>query len=76
MKDEFMGKYMPPFYFANLLHQWRRITQGNNSAKKYVAEFNEFLIRHNIRDMQSDIQIFFQFRNGLKEKLDTWALES
>ena len=66
MKDEFMGKYVPPFYFANLLNKWHRITQGNKSAKEYVTEFDEFLTRYNIRGMQSNIQIFSNLEIDLK----------
>jgi len=41
MKDEFMDKYVPPLYFANLIDKWHRITQDNRSAKEYVTEFDE-----------------------------------
>jgi len=64
-----MGKYVPPFYFTDLLDKWRRIIQGNTSTKEYVTEFDEFLTRYNILGMQSDIQILFQFRAGLREDL-------
>jgi len=43
MKDE--GKYMMPSFYARLLDKWHKFTQGNKSAKEYVAKFNEFLIR-------------------------------
>ena len=69
MTDELKGKYVPPYYFAKLLDNWRQITQSNKPAKDYVNEFDEFLTRYNIRDMQSDIQIFAQFRAGLRENL-------
>ena len=61
---------MPPFYFADLLDKWRRITRGNRSAKEYVTGFDKFLIHYNIRGMQSNIQIFFQFRDGLRIDLE------
>jgi len=37
MKGEFMGKYMPPFYFIDLLDKWHRIIQGNRSTKEYFT---------------------------------------
>jgi len=43
MKDELKGKYVPPFYFADLLDKWRQITQGNKSVKEYITKFDEFL---------------------------------
>jgi len=70
MKDEFMGKCVPPFYFVDLLDKWRRITQGNSYAKEYVTEFDEFLTSYNIWGIQIDIQIFFQFRAGLRVALE------
>ena len=48
MKDEFMGKCVPPFYFDNLLDKWHRIIQGNKSVKEYITEFDEFLTNYNI----------------------------
>ena len=44
MKDEFMDKYVPPFYFANLFDKWRQITQGKKSTKEYVTKFDELLL--------------------------------
>ena len=64
-----MGKYMPPIYFADLLDKWSRITQGNRPVKEYVTEFDKFLTRYNIRGMQSDIQIFSQFRDEFRINL-------
>ena len=46
----------------DLIPKWRRITQDNKFTEKYVTDFDKFFTRYNFRDMQSDIQIFFQFR--------------
>jgi len=69
MKDKLKGKYVPPYYYNHLLDKWRRITQGNKSAKEYVTEFDEFLTRYNILGIESDAQVFFQFRARLKVDL-------
>ena len=65
MKDELKGKYVPPHYYKHLLDSWRKIFQGNKSAKEYVNEFDEFLNRYNLLVKQSDVQIFSQFCAGL-----------
>ena len=41
MKDEFMDKYVPPFYFTILLDKCR-IIQGNKFVEEYVTKFDEF----------------------------------
>ena len=33
MKDELKGKYLLPHYCKHLLDKWRKISQGNKSAK-------------------------------------------
>ena len=70
MKDKFIGKYVPPFYFADLLEKWHRIIQDNRFAKEYVTKFEEFLTHYNIYGMQSDIQISSQFRDRLRIDLE------
>jgi len=45
MKDELKGKYVPSSFSNRLMDKWHQYTQGNKSAKEYVAKFNEFLIR-------------------------------
>ena len=45
MKDELRDKYVPPSYYAYLLDRWHQFSQGNKSAKQYVAKFDMFLIR-------------------------------
>jgi len=42
MKYDFIGKYVPSIYFDHLFDKWRRISQGNKSAKEYITEFDEF----------------------------------
>jgi len=43
MKDELKGKYMPPHYYKHL-DRWRKIFQGNKSAKEYVTNLTSFSI--------------------------------
>jgi len=66
MKDKPNDKYVPPYYYNHFLDKWRQIIQGNKSVKEYVIEFDEFLTRYNILDIESDIQVFSQFRVGLR----------
>ena len=69
MKDELKGKYVPPYYYG-LLDKWHWITQGNKSIKKYVTKFDEFLTRYNILGIESGVQVFSQFRDGLRVDLE------
>ena len=65
MKDELKGKYVPSYYYNHLLDKRRRITQGNKFAMEYVTESDEFLTHCNIIGIESDIQVFFEFRARL-----------
>ena len=69
-EDKLRGKYVPPYYYNNFLDKWHRINRGNKSVKEYVTEFDKFLTRYNILDIASDVQIFFQFRAGLRIDLE------
>ena len=71
MKDELMGKFMPPSYYARLLDRWHQFSQGNKSVKKYVAKFDEFLIRCSAMNKKDEAQIISRFRYGLIEDLRT-----
>ena len=70
MKDELKGKYVPSHYYKHLLDRWRKIFQGNKSAKEYVNEFDEFLNHYNIIGKQSDIQVFSHFCARLRINLE------
>jgi len=45
MKDKNRDKYVSASHFDHLLNDWQRFTQGIKSAKDYVTQFDEFLIR-------------------------------
>ena len=45
MKDKNRDKYVSASHFDHLLNDWQRFTQGFKSAKDYVTQFDEFLIR-------------------------------
>jgi len=61
MKDKLKGKYVSPSYYARLLDKWHRFSQGNKSAKEYVAKFDEFLIRCSVLSTEGETQIIFRF---------------
>ena len=70
MKDELKGKYVLCHFYKHFLERWRKISQGNKSAKEYVNKFDEFLNSYNILGKQSDIQVFSQFCAGLRKDLE------
>jgi len=74
MKDKLTDKYVPTSYLDCLLDEWRRFTQCTNSAKDYVAQFDEFLIRCSTFGTKNSTQIFSRFRADLIEKLRTELL--
>ena len=69
MKDKLKGKYVPPSYYTRLLDRWHRFTQGNKSAKEYVAEFDKFLIHCSVLGEEREEQVMSRFRAGLREDL-------
>jgi len=67
MKDELKGKYVSPSFSDRLIDKWHQYTQGNKSTKKYIAKFNEFLIRCCAFSKKGQAQILSRFRAGLKK---------
>jgi len=45
MKKEVEIKYESPSFSDRLMDKWHQYTQGNKSAKEYIAKFDKFLIR-------------------------------
>jgi len=74
MKDGLKGKYVPPSFSDCLMDKWHQYNQGNKSAKKYVAKFDEFLIRCSTFSKEGQAQILSRFRVGLREDLRTELL--
>ena len=70
MKDELQTKYVSPSFSTHLMDKCHQYTQGNKSTKEYVTELDEFLTRYNILDIESDTQVFSQFRVGFKVDLE------
>ena len=48
MKHKLRRKYLPTSYNQRLLDQWQRLTQVTRSVAKYIARFDEFVMRYNI----------------------------
>ena len=74
MKEELETKYVPPSFTAHLMDNWHQYTQGNKSAKEYVEEFNEFLIRCCTLHEKEEAQILSSFRVDLRDDLRTEPL--
>ena len=58
MKDELKDKYV--YYYARLLDKWHQFSQGNKLGKKYIVEFDEFLIRCSVLGAEGEAQILFR----------------
>ena len=66
MKDKLREKYVPVSFSAWFMDEWLHYTQGNKSAKKYVAKFDEFLadvisfiLKHKLKsfpDLELDLE--------------------
>jgi len=56
------------------MDNWHQYTQANKSAKKYVEKFDEFLIKCNTLHRESEAQILFRFKAGLRDNLRTELL--
>ena len=67
MKDALREKYLPESYQQRLLDQWQRLTQGNRSVTDYIAKFDEFLSRCQVREAEA--VVLSRFRAGLREDL-------
>lgn len=67
MKNELKSKYMPPFFYQSLLDRRHRFTQGNKSAKEYIAKFDEFFIRCSVLGEEREEQVMSRFRADIRE---------
>ena len=74
MKNKLRDKYVPTSYFDRLLDDWHWFTQDTKSAKDYLAQFDEFLIRCSTFGTKSITQVISQFRAGLREDIQTELL--
>jgi len=69
MKEELETKYVPLIFSYHLMDNWHQYTQGNKSAKEYVAKFDEFSIKCSTINKEGQIQILSKFRVRLREDL-------
>ena len=56
------------------MDKWHQYTQGDKSIKKYVAKFDEFLIKCRTFSKEGQAQILYRFRARLREDLRTELL--
>ncbi|GFY95681.1 hypothetical protein Acr_10g0010660 [Actinidia rufa] len=50
MKEILKEKYLPQSYQGDMLDKWNNLRQGSKPATEYVAQFEEYLMRCNIRE--------------------------
>jgi len=67
MKVKLREMYLSISYEQRLLDQWQCLTQGNKTVSKYVAKFDEFVIRCNM--VEFEVATLSRFRAGLHEEI-------
>ncbi|GFZ14592.1 hypothetical protein Acr_24g0007820 [Actinidia rufa] len=50
MKEILREKYLPQSYQGDMLDKWNNLRQGSKPATEYVAQFEEYLMRCDIRE--------------------------
>ena len=67
MKEILKEKYLPQSYQGDMLDKWNNLRQGSKPATEYVAQFEEYLMRCNIRE--DERMTLSRFRHGLNDDL-------
>jgi len=67
MKQKLQEKYLPQSYRNKLLDQWNNLRQGNKSINEYIMQFNDYMIRCDIRE--SEAMTLRRFCRGLNDDL-------
>ncbi|GFS36269.1 hypothetical protein Acr_00g0045000 [Actinidia rufa] len=67
MKEILKEKYLPQSYQGDMLDKWNNLRQGSKPATEYVAQFEEYLMRCNIRE--GERMTLSRFRHGLNDDL-------
>ena len=50
MKEILKEKYLPQSYQGDMLDKWNNLRQRSKPATEYVAQFEEYLMRCDIRE--------------------------
>lgn len=69
MEYKLIEKCVLPLYYGHLLDKLRHFSRGSQSAKEYVAKFNELLIRCRGLSNEGDIQVLSRFITYLQHDL-------
>ncbi|GFZ09160.1 hypothetical protein Acr_20g0009680 [Actinidia rufa] len=67
MKEILREKYLPQSYQGDMLDKWNILRQGSKPATEYVAQFEEYLMRCDIRE--DERMTLSRFRQGLNDDL-------
>jgi len=67
MKGKLRTRYIPASYRSGLLDQWQRFIQGNRSIDEYIAKFDEYSMRCDLR--KSEDVVLSRFRAGLRDDI-------
>ncbi|GFZ18574.1 hypothetical protein Acr_27g0003130 [Actinidia rufa] len=67
MKEILKEKYFPQSYQGDMLDKWNNLRQGSKPATEYVGQFEEYLMRCNIRE--DERMTLSRFRHGLNDDL-------
>ena len=67
MKERLKQKYLPLSYQQSLLDEWQTLRQDNMPVAEYIAKFEEFMLRCDIREDRR--MTLSRFRSGLRPEL-------
>ncbi|GFY91141.1 cyclic nucleotide-gated channel 17 [Actinidia rufa] len=67
MREILKEKYLPQSYQGDMLDKWNNLRQGSKPATEYVAQFEEYLMRCDIRE--DERMTLSRFRQGLNDDL-------
>ncbi|GFZ08222.1 hypothetical protein Acr_20g0000300 [Actinidia rufa] len=67
MKEILKEKYLPQSYQGDMLDKWNNLRKGSKPVAEYVAQFEEYLMRCNIRE--DERMTLSRFRQGLNDDL-------
>ncbi|CAL2248283.1 unnamed protein product [Prunus armeniaca] len=67
IKERWKQKYLPLSYQQSLLDEWQTLRQDDMPVAEYIAKFEEFMLRCDIREDRR--MTISQFRSGLRPEL-------
>ena len=67
MKEKLKSKYLPVFYRQRMLDEWQNLKQGSKPVSEYIAKFDEYMSRCDIREDEG--MTLSRFRAGLRGEL-------